>query len=207
MSNDELQRAIDDITQNGGAGMAVPTTPVMGDNDENEQLAREFGGDDAGDAMGQTGDVAPIAPATPSFATEAPSEPVTTPTMPEAAPVMSQSDFEAPKADAEVMEEAPKFDLPEVEKTEEVEKAAPEVEKGVNADADLEEVKKSALKELYPLLKNMNINPEQAFEICKEVAEMGEKGAFNEAFEAAKKISDDNKRANALFEIVQMIDK
>ncbi len=198
MTNDELQRAIDDITTSDG-GMAAPVTPVMsGDaNEENEQLAGEFGGATAAPAM---------TPAE-AVAAELNDQPVTSPVMPadsiaaepvvenivDEAPVVAEV---APAVTPEVVPEeasAPAFEMPATEE--------------VKGDVDLEEVKKNALRELYPLLKNMNINPEQAFAICKEVAEMGEKGAFQEAFEAARKISDDAKRAEALFSIVEMIEK
>ena len=198
MNNDELQKAIDDITSSN-VGAPVASTPVSDDaTDENEQLVNEFGTptvEAAAPAMSVVEQVAAELGEAPAAVVEepvAPAEPVS-----------------IPEAPAMVMPEEPV--VPAVET---VAPAEPVVEEPVAAPANtttdatnLEEVKKNALKELYPLLKNMNINPEQAYDICKQVAEMGEKDAILEAFEAAKKIGDDATRANALFEIVKMIEE
>lgn len=186
MSNDELQKAIDDITQSD-AGMAAPVTPIMSgdDNDNgNDQLADEFSANVVPEPkIGEAVSAEPTFQPPVAEFNEAPAEPEVKQEIPEEA-----EENAAPETPVEEVKEEPKFEAS-------------------TGEVDLEEVKKNALRELYPLLKNMNINPEQAFEICKEVAKDGEKGAIKEAFEAAKKISDDSKRADALLEIVEMINK
>lgn len=249
MSNDELQKAIDDITMSD-AGMSAPVTPAM-DDSENDQLA-----DEMANALVESDfeavEPAPIMSGETLMNTEMPEvKEVEVPQMPEVAvkpeeeavgmeemgipapempmpammtepevAVTSESTKEEPELieampDVEAPIPEPEMEVPveEPEVVEEVEKmpeeVAPEVVEKVETEptGDLEEIKKNALRELYPLLKNMNINPEQAYDICKEVAEMGEEKALGEAFEHAKKISDVNKRANALFDIVKMIEK
>lgn len=231
MSNDELQRAIDDITSGGASTPVMPAPASNGVVDENEELVNEFGGvaptkpamsvaEQVAAELGETptSAVPIVEPAGSSVSDEpsvpaepvAPIEPVALgvdqavensinePVVPEmpAAPDMSE--------EGSMMADSAAPETPEVSEVPEELKMEEPVTAG---DVDLEEVKRNALRELYPLLKNMNINPEQAYDICKQVAEMGEKGAIAEALEAAKKISDDQTRANALLEIVEMIGK
>lgn len=199
MNNDELQKAIDDITSSDVVAPVSPAPVNNGVTDENEQLINEFGGDKpaqpAASVAEQVAAELNDMPVPPS-----PVEPIAPePEKSVDEPVMSV-ELEQPVAANEPMAAEP--EVPDFSATTgEVTAAA------ANDVVDLEEVKKNALLELYPLLKNMNINPEQAYDICKQVAEMGEKDALKEAFEVAKKISDDTTRANALFEIVEMIEK
>lgn len=75
-------------------------------------------------------------------------------------------------------------------------------------DAELEEVKINALKELYPLLEKMNVNSRQKFDICmKVVEETGEKGATESALSAAKGIADEEERGECLMKLVDIIDE
>ena len=261
MSNDELQKAIDDITL-GDAGMSAPVTPAM-ENSENNKLADEIANalaendfEAVGPAPIMSGEMqqapeAQQAPAIPEVKEEetpqmpeveepvaemseempevaepedelemkftpepvveekeeSVEEPAEVPEMPEVAP-SEAFEAEMEKMAKEAEEEPVEVpEMPEEVKEEPVvEEKVEEIKTEAEPSKDLEEVKKNALKELYPLLKDMNINPEQAYNICKEVAEMGEKEALGEAFEAAKKIADPAKRAEALFEIVKMIE-
>lgn len=92
----------------------------------------------------------------------------------------------------------------------------PEVESGSQPESmspaqepagDLSQVKEQALRDLFPLMDKINIMPEQKYRIYEDMFElMGDSSALKSALEAAKQISDDAKRGEALLSIVEMID-
>lgn len=143
MSNDELQKAIDDITNNNVMAGAAPTANAAA---ENEQLANEL----AGEAPAAAG-VAEFAPA-PAPMPEVPTEPAMPP-MPETVPV---------NAAAPEMAEAPVASAPEVRLNN-----APVSEASVSDSATLEE----AMRELYPLLDKVEMPIMEKFEITMKYGE------------------------------------
>lgn len=228
MSNDELQKAIDDITKSDAGGVAEGTS-------ENEALVDEMvqagmpttgeglplaplGGAD-GTGVLATDAVAPEMAAAPEIkipeigamppAEEKPtggnegagvlgangmaSEPVKTETVAtpaiETAPVAPEVSATVPEAPI-TEPAAAEVNTPEIN--------APGV------PADLAEIEKEALKELYPLLDKVKLPAEEKFEICMKVA--GEdKKAISGALEAAKEIVDETKRAEALLSVLGAI--
>lgn len=208
MSNDELQKAIDDITSseaqaadtaNAGAPTVSPSDEMGGVSDLNmpevpaEPVAVPDGAlADAPSfelpteppvAIETTPVEAPVTDeATSAEAPVQPVEPVTPPVTPEAIspePVKAESEIKMPK----LSEDGPK-------------------------DPELEEVENSALKELYPLLAKMNVNAREKFDICmKVIVKTGEKGATQAALSAAKEISDETERGECLINLVEAIDK
>lgn len=75
------------------------------------------------------------------------------------------------------------------------------------ASPEMAQVKEQALRELAPLLINMNINPEQKFRIYRDMVEtLHDNSLISSALDAAKQIPDENTRADSLLSIVNMID-
>ena len=78
---------------------------------------------------------------------------------------------------------------------------------GVDAN-NMQHVKDSALRDLLPILDKMNIEPAQKFDICKDAFEsLHDYTILDFAYKAAKRITDDVERGDALLYIVQVIDK
>ena len=181
MNNDELQKAIDDITRDNAA-----PAPVDASVADNEALANEI-------AAAMPAEVAPVEPATEMPAAPAPVVPEA-PAMPptEAAPAPVEASAPQP------VEGAPQ-PAPEIVMNPSVSSVgAPEVSV---PSSDLEAVAREARKELYPLLDKVSMEPEEKFEICMEVAET-DKSAISVALSAAKQFSDETKKAEALLQII-----
>ena len=186
MNNDELQKAIDDITNNNAAAEAAPVADATA---ENEQLASELAG---AAAQAAAPEVAGFAPA-PAPAPEVPAEPGMPPVAGEAvAPEMAEvvapaAEAVAPVAPAvPVAEEAPEIKLG----------AAPVAESApVSDDATLEE----AMKELYPLLDKVEMPVEDKFEIALKFGEPSKALVF------AKNIADETLRAKALMKLIEKL--
>lgn len=70
------------------------------------------------------------------------------------------------------------------------------------------EVKKSALRDLLPLVDKMNINISQKYRIFRDAYEsLGDSSLLEPAYRAAREIADENERAEALLYLVEAIDK
>ncbi len=181
MNNDELQKAIDDITRDTAA--PAPAEPVAA---ENEALANEIAG------APTTGEGVTLAPAAAPEVPPAPAPVIPeTPAMPpvaEAAPAPAPET--APVAGAPAPAPAP---APEVQLSHAGEKSA-----------NLADVEREALKELYPLLDKVEMTAEEKFDICMKVAEDDET-AVSGALKAAKGIADETAKANALLKIVDFV--
>ena len=79
---------------------------------------------------------------------------------------------------------------------------------GEPLSSDTKEIKNAALHELLPILDKTDADPEQKFNICKDALEDSkDQSALAPALKAAKEISDETKRAEALLYLVESIDK
>ncbi|MBQ3429891.1 hypothetical protein IJG21_00495 [Candidatus Saccharibacteria bacterium] len=202
MNNDELQKAIDDITKSDAGGAAEGAS-------ENDALVDEM----VKAGMPTTGEAPSLAPITGATEAAGAAEPVA----PEMAAVPEikipeigamppvEEKAEAPVAAVEAAAVAPEVSttVPEVPVTEPAtaEVSTPEI--GA-PKADLEKIEKEALKELYPLLNKVDLPAEEKFDICMKVAKE-DKDAIAGAFDAAKEIADETKRAEALVKILEGI--
>ncbi|HWZ65676.1 MAG TPA: hypothetical protein VNX65_02645 [Patescibacteria group bacterium] len=75
------------------------------------------------------------------------------------------------------------------------------------ADAELGTLKKSALEELRPLVKKLNLPPDEKFDILLLIIRStDDKSLLAPAHEAAKQISDEGRRAQALLDIIKEVD-
>ena len=167
MNNDELQKAIDDITKEAPAA-STEATPVDAEALANEMVATT-GGAREGVTLNPTG-AAPVAPA---------------PTVPEV-PAMP------PVEPVAVAPAVPAVEEPVVGGAGLAQ---------VDVSTDLAAVEREAMKELYPLISKVDLTPEDKFEVCMTVAE-DDRAALSGALEAAKQISDDTAKAEALLRII-----
>ena len=86
----------------------------------------------------------------------------------------------------------------------EVSESTGNVEVGNNS---LEEIKKQMLQDLYPLMDKIKMQPEQKFKVYRQMIETtGSKDMISSAYEAAKGISDEVGRAEALLFLVEKAD-
>lgn len=70
------------------------------------------------------------------------------------------------------------------------------------------EIKKAALRDLVPLLAKVNMDSAQKFDVyCDIFQELKDYTVLDPAYHAARDISDENKRAEALLYIVEAINK
>lgn len=154
--DNDLQRAIDEITQKGGQQGAPKS--------------------------------AQPAPSQPAAMPAAPSQPANTmklPTMPSPAP--------AP---------APSMAMPSM----------PSMGGGfgrpMSYGADISKVKEAALKELFPIMDRVEVEPEKRFLLYQEMLNtMRDKAVIAPAYEAARQIRDDKVRADSLLYLINSIDE
>lgn len=191
----DLQQAIATVANGGSAAennaaqFGIPPMPPMPEN---------------GNELPKVEPLAPVENHTPS-AEEILSQSITSGNMPpavEAAPASVPVVESAPQAPAvepatepaaePVAVETPVDDAPEVQ-------AAPA--------EDLSDVKQSILKDLLPLLDKTEKTPEEKFEIYKDaIATMHDVKTIEGAYKAASAIADEAKRADALFDVMRVID-
>jgi len=73
--------------------------------------------------------------------------------------------------------------------------------------SELDDIKKSALDELQPLIKHVEQSPEERFEtVMMMIRSNDDPSLISQAYEAAKGIEDEKTRANALLNIVSEIE-
>lgn len=75
------------------------------------------------------------------------------------------------------------------------------------AAGGLDELKKTALEELRPLVGKLNLPPEDKFDtLLLIIRSTDDQTLLEPAHEAAKQITDENKRAQALLDVIKEID-
>lgn len=82
-------------------------------------------------------------------------------------------------------------------------------EPAVPIDSDTESVKKAALDALKPLMKDhlRDVSPEKRFDLCRNIIEdLHDSSMYDEAYDAASQISNEDDRAKALLFIIESID-
>lgn len=82
-----------------------------------------------------------------------------------------------------------------------------EAETKTHDDDNLANIKKDALSELRPLVDKLDVSPGEKFDtLLLMIRSTDDKSLIGPAHEAAKAISDESKRAEALLEVVKEID-
>ncbi|MBR0430849.1 hypothetical protein IJJ05_00980 [Candidatus Saccharibacteria bacterium] len=97
---------------------------------------------------------------------------------------------------------------PTPEPTPEVNLAPAEPSPEMPVNLNMHQIKEAALRDLVPLLDHLNLNPNQKFNIYRNIfEELRDYTVLEPAYLAAKEISDDTDRAEALLYLVESIDK
>ena len=175
-AQDELQQAINNITNGVSA-------------DDNDDVISQIEEQVAAAKPAPAPEIP--APEAPSF--EAlPSEPISVdPVM----PTLSADDKKdvKPEEKKETPAPAPRLSM--------------EPERAVYGDPDLDKVKANALSDIRPIIEKIDIAPEKKFLIYKDIIELwDDKSCIEPAYDAAKQITDEKERAEALLYIIEMID-
>lgn len=152
--DNDLQRAIDEITQKGGANGPKPAAPTA-------------------PAPQQSAGMMPPA--------QAPAAPqLNTMKMPPQAPTMGMPNMGMGGGFARAM----------------------------GYGADISKVKEAALKELFPIMDRVEVEPEKRFLLYQEMLNtMRDKAVIAPAYEAARQIRDDKIRADSLLYLINSIDE
>lgn len=215
MSNDELQKAIDDITRDN----AMPVAPEV-NAEANEALVNEITGGATAPTKGEGLSLNPLADLGTAPAPTVPEAPGMPPVGGETqAPTTEVAPVETEETAADGEKEAEVKGIEEIDASRgealaPVEAFSAEqadnleiggesgIEKTeVNGD-DIEKIERAAMRELYPLLAQVSLSAEEKFEICMKVAS-DEPRAISGAFEAAKRIQNEKAKAEALLRIVK----
>ena len=189
MNNDELQKAIDDITKNAAAASPL-----------NNADAPAPVADPA--AAATVVDIPPAPMGMPELG-ELPEIPeIPMPAAPMAAPVAEAPQSPEIPVDPEMPAE-PVAAMPEAP----VAPVAPEIP-AAPADGELDQIKADALKELFPLMDKIDVNPVQKFRIYRDMAKMNhDKNVVSAAHDVIREIPDESTKAKALVDLIEMIDE
>lgn len=173
-NENELQKAIDDITKNSGP---VETGNVVSELESKIQNQMGVPPVPPVPPMGGGVNLAPLG-----------SEPVNNMPTPES-PAMAEMTLPVMPTPAEGNVNAA-----------DTSKMTPE---NVSTDG-LEEVKEAMLKDLFPLMDKIKIMPEQKFKIYKQMIEVTkDKSMIASAYAAVKEIADETMRAEALLYLLE----
>ncbi len=187
----ELQKAIDDITKNGGLPDAQGDVAAELEAKIQDQMGTPPVPPVPPAGDGPAGAMPPAEGAAPAPAPEMPAE---TPQI-----IGSGGEVGAEPAPAEVTAEAP---IPEAP-------AAPEANMNMNmgGDADIKTVKEAMLRDLFPLMDKVDMGAEEKFELYKTMIDSSnDKSMISAAYEAAKGIADEKQKAEALLFLIRKAD-
>lgn len=143
--------------------------------------------------------IAPVEP-TPITTPEAPADTSVEPKTEEATPFAEDK----PAAEPAPVDAAPTDTAPQVSAIEVTEVAT---ETPATEDGDIAKIRENVLKDLMPLMDKVQSEPEQKFEIYKDAMEtLHDKGLVSGAYKVASQITDENKKAESLIELMKAID-
>lgn len=176
--DNDLQKAIDDITN------TTSIDPVFSDPVAAPSSIPE----------GDTGELGePVGPF-PEPKVEAPAPEPVTPVAPVEMPDLTAS---APEPIPEPVPTAEPAPAPE-----------PAVESTETTSQNTNDIKKAALRDLMPLLDKVNMDANEKFNLYRDIfEELNDHSVLEPAYQAAREITDETTRANALLYLVQSIDK
>lgn len=202
----ELQKAIDDITKNGGLPDAegdaaaeleakiqdqmgtppVPPMPAAGDGpagamppaDGATDATAPVEGAEMPQIVGSNGEVGAEPAAEPVVTEEAAAEVVT-----------------------ETVPETPEAPIPEMPSMPDA------TTTNTNMGGDINSVKEAMLRDLFPLMDKVDMGAEEKFELYKTMIDSSnDKSMISAAYEAAKGIADEKQKAEALLFLIRKAD-
>lgn len=213
-NEDELQKAIDDITNNTSNSMPANSGIDANLMANSAPVAPEVSQTSAMNMQMPDPTDNPVMPAAPDFVAPEPvmataqkmdDKPIggladmpTVESNPVMEPVSAPKPIEPVKPEMKQPEEQDEQEEPE-------ELAEPKPE--VFADGKMSDVKEKALRDLMPLINKMNINSDQKVKILFDGMEtLGDKSIADELYEAISQIGDDNTKGEALLKLVEKLD-
>ena len=187
--DNDLQKAIDDITNN------TNIDPVFSDPVAAPSSVPEDDTGELGEPVGPFPEAPQVEmPAAPAPEPLAPIDSMNIPDL--TAP--AETPMEAPAAEARTTETSAQPETIITEQTTET----------ISEPHSATEVKKAALRDLIPLLDKVNMDSTQKFNIYKDIFdELKDYTVLEPAYQAAREIEDETKRAEALLYLVEAIDK
>ena len=199
--DNDLQKAIDDITNTTSADpvfsdpVAAPSTIPEGDTGELSAPVGPFPAPAPAPAPEPKLEMVPPAP-----------EPIAPLDAMENIPELAMPDIPAPApAPTPLAEPTPAPEPVHIPEPAPIEAPAPEF--GTQSLSN-SEIKKAALRDLVPLLDKVHMDAEQKFDIYRDIFEdLKDYTVLDPAYHAARDISDETKRAEALLYLVESIDK
>ena len=85
--------------------------------------------------------------------------------------------------------------------------STPSAEQILSEDGDIAKIRENVLKDLIPLMDKVQSDPESKFEIYKDAMEtLHDKALVSGAYKQASQITDENKKAESLIELMKAID-
>lgn len=85
---------------------------------------------------------------------------------------------------------------------------APSVSETTGSNLSVRQIKEAALRDLAPVLNNLDLDTRQKFNIYKDIfEELRDYSVLEPAYHTAKEMSDETERAKALLYVVEAIDK
>ena len=200
VENDDLQKAIDNITSNTEADpvfsdpVAAPSSVPEGDTGELDEPVGPFPEPKVDVVAPAPEPIAPLeSAAIPDLNTLTPptQEAPATAAMPAPAPAP------APAPETPVLAPAPAPEVPTL---------VPEAPASDNLN--MHQVKEAALRDLVPLVSHLEMNPSQKFNLYRNIFEqLKDYTVLESAYRAATEITNDTERAESLLYLVESIDK
>lgn len=191
-NNDELQKAIDGITDAAANNTA---------SDIEQQIQDQMGMPPAPAFDGGMPPVPePLAPAEPVVP-----EPVAVEPAPvlDAAPALDAPTLDAPALDAPTLD-APAVEAPALDTAPALDAAPAVAPVEAAAAGNLESVKAEMMKELFPLMDKVQMESDEKFGIYqKMIDETNDDNMIPDAYQAAKGITDETKKAEALLYLIR----
>lgn len=85
---------------------------------------------------------------------------------------------------------------------------APSVSETTGSNLSVRQIKEAALRDLAPVLNNLDLDTRQKFNIYKDIfEELRDYSVLEPAYHTAKEMTDETERAKALLYVVEAIDK
>lgn len=200
LEDNDLQKAIDNITNNDPVfsdPVAAPSSVPEGDSGELGEPVGPFPEAKVGVVMPEPEPMAPVDPISiPDLG--APGDAQVTP---------------APHTPEPIMPAEPSTpEMPEVNAP-----SAPAADAGSNLSTNgsqmnvnsssTHQIKEAALRDMVPLLGHVSLEPEEKFELCKDIYEnLHDSSVFDQAYQAASGIKNEDEKAKALLYIIETIE-
>ena len=186
-NDNELQKAIDDIAKTENPANAEGATSELEAKIQNQMGVPPV-------------PPVPEAPAvTPAAPTLGADLNAAAPAAPAAEPVLPGANVPGAAEDAIEGTPAAAAAVPEPES------AAPVVATPVAPETDVESVKTNMMRDLFPLMDQVDVDPERKWEIYKQmIDETGDTSMIGAAYEAVKGIEDEKIKAEALLYLINL---